>query len=296
MLALASRGAAQGGPEPQAILDRAARQTLERFSPRKLLPTQLAATLVDLRDPAGPRRASVRGDVPIYPASVIKVFYLAAVHRWLEDGKLADTPELRRAMKDMIVDSSNDATSYIVDLLTDTTSGPELEDAALAAWFEKRNAVQRYFASLGYTGIVVNKKPWGDGPYGRETQARQRFDQKRNLLTTDATARLFVEIATGRCVTAERSAQMMEILSRNPAAEQADPDDQARSIGAALPAEAKLWSKAGWTSQTRHDAAYIELPGGAKFVLVIFTTDHAGEREIVRSFARDVVAGISHRP
>lgn len=291
--AVIARAADPAVPELQATLDRAARQTLERFSNEKLLPAQLAATLIDLRDAARPVRASVRGDVPIYPASVIKLFYLAAVHRWLEDGKLADTPELRRAMKDMIVDSSNDATSYIVDLLTGTTSGPELGDAELATWFEQRNAVNRYFAALGYADINANKKPWGDGPYGRETQARERFAQKRNMLTTDATARLFLEIATGRCVTTTRSAQMMEILSRNPTARDTDPDSQARSIGAALPAGAKLWSKAGWTSQTRHDAACVELPGGAKFILVIFTTDHASEREIIRSFARDVVAEMS---
>ena len=47
----------------------------------------------------------------------------------------------------------------------------------------------------------------------------------------------------------------------------------------------KLWSKAGWTSTTRHDAAYIELPNGAKFVLVTFTTDFANEREIIPTVA-----------
>lgn len=279
----------------QTLLDGAVAQTLATFRARNFQATQLAATLIDLRDPARPARASVRGEVPIYPASVIKLFYLAATERWLEDGKIADTPELRRAMKDMIVDSSNDATSYIVDVLTGTTSGPELPEGELKTWFEKRNAVNRYFAALGYTDINANKKPWGDGPYGRETQARQLFEQKRNMLTTDATARLFVEIATGRAVTAARSAAMLQILARDPVAADADPDNQARSIGAALPAGAKLWSKAGWTSQTRHDAAYVELPGGAKFVLVIFTTDHASEREIIRALARVVVAGVAAR-
>src|SRR5438477_8007674 len=54
----------------------------------------------------------------------------------------------------------------------------------------------------------------------------------------------------------------------------------------------KLWSKAGWTSATRHDAAYLELPNGAKFVLVTFTTDHANEREIIPTVARVVIDGI----
>jgi uncharacterized protein YbbC (DUF1343 family)/CubicO group peptidase (beta-lactamase class C family)/beta-lactamase class A len=280
----------------QALVDRAARTALDTFRDKKLLPTQLAITLVDLRDPARPPTAGFRGDVPIYPASVIKLFYLAAVHRWLEDGRLTDTPELRRAMRDMIVDSSNDATSYLIDLLTGTTSGPELPEPELKTWFEQRNAVNRYFAALGYTGINANKKPWGDGPYGRETQAARAFVPRRNMLTTDGTARLLTEIVAGRCVTAARSAEMLQLMARDLAPKDADPDNQARFTGPALPAGAKLWSKAGWTSQTRHDAVYVELPNGAKFILVVFTTDHANEREIIRTVAKVVVDGLSAAP
>ena len=278
-------------PPLQALAHRAVERTLAEFRDQKLLASQLAVTLVDLREPAQPRHASVRGVVPIYPASVIKLFYLAAAHRWLEDGRLTDTPELRRAMQDMIVDSSNDATHYVIDLLTGTTSGPELPDDEIKVWFEKRGVVTRYFASLGYTNINANKKPWEDGPYGRESQAIRLFEAKRNMLTTDATARLLVEIATGRCVTSARSAEMMALLARDPATTDPDPDNQAKFSGPALPAGAKLWSKAGWTSQTRHDAAYVELANGARFVLVTFTTDHANERGIIASVTRRVVAG-----
>jgi len=274
------------------LVDRAARAALEKFAPEHLTAEQLAITFVDLRDAAHPVRASVRGDVPIYPASVIKLFYLAATERWLEDRRITDTPELRRAMRDMIVDSSNDATSYVVDILTGTTSGPELPEAELKEWFDRRNAVNRYFATLGYAGINANKKPWGDGPYGRETQATRRFEPKRNQLTTDATARLLLEIAAGQCVTAARSGEMMQLLARDPATTDPDPDNQGKFTGPALPPGAKLWSKAGWTSQTRHDAAYVELPNGAKFILVVFTTDHAAQPEIIRTVAREIVAGL----
>lgn len=292
LLSTAVSLAAASAPALQPLVDRAAATTLEKFSAEKLLPTQLAITLVDLSASAA-RRASYRGDVPIYPASVIKLFYLAAAHRWMEDGKLADSPELRRAMKDMIVDSSNDATHYVIDLLTGTTSGPELSASEIKIWFDQRSVVTRYFASLGYTDVVASKKPWGDGPYGREKQAITLFEPKRNMLTTDATARLFTEIATGRCVTAARSAEMMALLSRDPLTSDPDPDNQAKFTGPVLPPGAKLWSKAGWTSQTRHDAAYIELPNGTKFLLVIFTTDHANERTILHTAARVIVEGFA---
>ena len=284
---------ASASPGLQGVVDEAVRVTLAEFSSRSLKADQLAVTLVDLRDPARPVQASARGDVPIYPASVIKLFYLAAAHRWMEDGRLADTPELRRAMRDMIVDSSNDATHYVIDLLTVTTSGPELSDAEIAGWFDKREAVSRYFAGLGYTNVIANKKPWGDGPYGRESQAIRLFEPKRNMLSTEATARLFVAIATGRCVTAARSAQMLELLARDPATKVADPDDQAKFTGPALPPGAKFWSKAGWTSKTRHDAVLVELAGGARYVLVTYTTDHANEREIIRAVAKSVFASLA---
>ena len=283
-------------PQLQALVNSAVQAALQQFADRKLQSNQLAVTLVDLRDPAKPLQAAYRGDAPIYPASVVKLFYLAAAHRWLEDSKLEDTPELRRALRDMIVDSSNEATHYIVDLLTGTTSGPELPDAEIDAWFEKRNAVNRYFVSLGYTHINVNKKPWCEGPYGRETQSIKRHQPTRNLLTTDATARLLGEIATGRAVTAKRSAEMMELLKREPfkkIVETGEPDQGNAFTGPALPAGTRLWSKAGWTSETRHDAAYLELPDGAKLVLVTFTVGHANEREIIPTVARKILAGLN---
>src|SRR5262245_60464803 len=48
--------------------------TLERFAYQNLQSNQLAVTLVDLRQHEKPLWASYRGDAPIYPASVIKLF------------------------------------------------------------------------------------------------------------------------------------------------------------------------------------------------------------------------------
>lgn len=280
-------------PAAQVVVDTAVQAARTRFTDPPLRAGELAVTLVDLTRPEAPARGSYRGDVPIYPASVVKLFYLLAAHQWLEDGWLEDTPELQRALRDMIALSYNEATHYVVDLLTGTTSGPELPEAELRDWVEKRNAVNRYLARLGYTNINVNKKPWCEGPYGRETQAIRAFEPKRNLLTTDATARLLCEIVTGRAVNPRRSAAMLALMRRDLAAKPADPDDQALFSGPALPPGAKLWSKAGWTSETRHDAMYVELPDGRKFVLVVFTVGHAHERGILHEVVRAVVAGLT---
>ncbi len=277
----------------QELVNEAARTTLARFADKRLEEKNLSITLIDLRDPLHPVQASFRGNERVYPASVIKLFYLVAAHRWLEDGRLKDTNELRRALRDMIVDSSNDATQYVVDVLTGTTGGPELPPREMQEWQEKRNAVNRYFTSLGYTNINVNQKTFCEDAYGREQVSRGQNGENRNKLTTDATARLLTEIVTRRAVTPARSDQMMELLKRNTSGKNSDPDDQAHGFTAiALPPGARLWSKAGWTSATRHDAAYVELPDGRRFVLVTFTTDHANEREIIPTVARAIIAGL----
>ena len=279
----------------QALVDKAAKETIAKFADNKLEEKQLSITLIDLRDPAHPVTASSRGNERIYPASVVKLFYLAATHRWLEDKKLTETPELKRSVKDMIVDSSNEATQYVLDVVTHTTGGYELPPKEMEKWQYARNAVNRYFTSLGYTNINVNQKTFCEDAYGREKVSRGPNGENRNKLTTDATARLMMEIATGKAVTPARSQQMMELLKRDYSGTSKDADDQGHGFtGIALKdiEGARLWSKAGWTSTTRHDVAYIELPDGARFVLATFTTDHANEREIIPNVARVVIEGL----
>jgi beta-lactamase class A len=279
----------------QQLVNDAAREALTKFADKKLTESQLSITLIDLRDPQHPTTASFRGNERIYPASVVKLFYLVAVHRWLEDKKIQETPELKRAVRDMIVDSSNEATQYVVDVLTQTTGGFELPPKEMEEWQYKRNAVNRFYSSLGFTNINVNQKTFCEDAYGRERVSRGPNGENRNKLTTDATARLLSEIVTGRAVNQAHSAQMLELLKRDFSGTSKDNDDQGHGFtGIALQGitGARLWSKAGWTSTTRHDAAYVELPNGAKFVLVTFTTDHANEREIIPTVAKVVMDGI----
>ncbi|MCY7376066.1 MAG: class A beta-lactamase-related serine hydrolase [Pyrinomonadaceae bacterium] len=286
--------ALKSSPLLQTILEKAVSETLTEFAAKKITPNDVAATLIDLRDLKNPKSASVRGDQKIYPASVVKLFYLAAIHRWLEDGKIKKlTPELERGVKDMIVDSSNDATHYVLDVLTDAPNGGELAPKDLETFAFKRNAVNRYFKSLGYDKINVNQKTYCEDLYGRERQF-WNAGKNRNMLTTDATARLLAEIAIGKFVSGERSNQMLQLLTRDFSGTSKDADNQAHGFTAiALHklnlTDAKLWSKAGWTSKTRHDAAYVETPAGLKFVLVVFTENFANERDIIPHIAEKVL-------
>ncbi|HJQ71762.1 MAG TPA: amidohydrolase family protein [Blastocatellia bacterium] len=269
-------------------------KAVDKYGKGGLTREKIAVTIIDLGDRARPEWASHRGQEMIYPASVVKLFYLVAAHHLIETGALKQTAELDRALRDMIVDSSNDATHYVVDAVTNTTGGPELDDAHLAEWKQKRNAVNRYFAGLGYEKINVNQKTWCEAPYGRERQGLGPNFEHRNKLSTEAVARLFYEIATGRAVSAARSSQMMGLLRRDPQSKPDDPDDQDTAYsGKSLPAGSQYYAKAGWTSSTRHDAAYVRLPNGAEYVLVVFTVDNSAQPDIIPFVSRIVAEDFS---
>jgi hypothetical protein len=247
------------------------------------------------------RGYAYRGVENIYPASVVKLFYLVAAHEWLERGMIPESAELNRAMRDMIVDSSNDATGYVVDVLTGTTGGPELPGAPFETWKSQRNIVNRYFQSLGWqelSTVNINQKTWCDGPYGRERAFYGENFENRNQLTTNATARLLHSIVGGVAVTSERSQQMMSLMKRSldPTDLNADPENQVTGfLGAGVPQHTQVWSKAGLTSQVRHDTVYIEFPDLRPYLLVVFTEGkpHSTNEAILPFVAQQVLEAMN---
>lgn len=250
-----------------------------------------------------PRGASYRGVELIYPASVVKLFYLVAAHEWMEREMVPTTPELERALRDMIVDSSNDATGFVLDVLTGTTSGPELPDGPFETWKTQRNIINRYYESLQWPEletINANQKTWCDGPYGRERIFLGETYENRNMLTTEATARLLHSIVGGVAVSGARSQTMMTLMRRSldPRSLAADPENQVTGfLGAGLPLNASLWSKAGLTSKVRHDAVYVELAGYSPFLLVVFTEgpEHS-QNEAILPFVMKTLLELKAQP
>ena len=288
----------QTSPGLQSLLTTAIDETLASYPAGTFPKTDIAATLIDLRGPGTPTWAGVRADERIYPASVVKMLYMTALERQLEDGKITGSKELERGLHDMIVDSSNEATQYILDVITDTSSGAEMPAADFAKWQYKRDRVNRFFSAMGYSNINANQKTFCEDAYGIEQQSRNYQGQNRNMLTTNAVARLLAEIVMGRMNTPERTKIMMDLMHRDPfAPDKGDPDDQSHGFTGKLlidrkMTDAKLWSKAGWTSTARHDAVYIETADGLKFVLVIFTEHHANEKGAIPAIAGKVIEGL----
>jgi hypothetical protein len=263
--------------ELDALLSQIAGEVVQEFSGKGLTAEGLSISVVDLsrRAPGAALAAgSYRGDVAYYPASVVKAFYLAYYESRKEEGRLADTPELVRAVHDMITVSSNDATGFVVDSITDTTSGPEIASARKwKKWTEKRNAVNRFFAARGYGDLNANQKTFCEDAYGRE-QVFRDGGRNRNRMTPDSVARLFKEIALGEIVGPAGTQEMLGLLARDvtPDAPYDDLElEDARLAGKRLPAGTRLWSKSGDAYDYHHLVARALLPRGADFVIAVFT-------------------------
>jgi hypothetical protein len=285
----------------QDILDQAVKSLLQSYKHCGLSKDDFAFSLIELKGNDLSRIGNWRGDVPIYPASIVKLFYLVAAFRWIEEKGVVFSHELERALKDMIVDSSNDATSYVIDILTGTTSGPELPESEMSDFWRKRSVFNEHFLELGYKDLNIIQKPWGDGPYGRERVLVGEQSENRNRLTTNATARLLGELVVGLASSAPFTAKAMEWLKREPSGDEplqghpsldsADPQDQANAFSAkGLASTDKLWSKGGWTSLERHDAAYIERADGTRLIVVVFTQNHAKELSIIPALVRSLLS------
>ncbi len=257
------------------------------YAARKIPFSQFAYVLTRPAPERGgkPEGAALRPDWRAYPCSLVKVFHLVAAQLRLEDGQLSAHGELDRAMRDMILWSSNSATNYIIDLLTGTTGDTLLNDAEMSAWCERREEINRIFAGLGWpelAGINLNQKLMDDLRYGREKIALDRSAAGHNCLTPVAMARLMHEIfSESALLTPARRAVIRDHLARD-----ANAPDRGRGayqlvgyLGGTLPEGTRIWSKAGRTrwlgderaAFRRHDTLRAILPAGQEFLLTVFT-------------------------
>ena len=248
----------------------------------KLKAEDLAMTIVDVTNASTIDRGDYHGDAPFYPASVVKLFYMAETfHQQKENDK-----DMPRALHEMIAVSDNDATAFVLDTISDTCSGPALEGRAFKKFMFKRAVVNRWLNPIGYD-VSAMLKPWSFGPFGRDLDALGGAGRpNRNRATSNSVASLVLWIVQRRAVSPAASDAMMKLMQRPLDPMNKDENQVKEFIGESLPAGSKLWSKAGWTSEVRHDAAYVELPGGKKYVMVIFTRGTADDVTLIPAIAK----------
>ena len=257
----------------------------------KKLPTEdLSITLIDAKtgEIAGYKQSELR-----YPASVIKMFWMVALHGQLENGIWKNPRDFNLYISKMIENSDNDASSFILDQITNTQTQPELPDNQFAAWLNRRESVNRFFRSAGYEGININQKTYPiyylrmEEPEGTELQMRGDSERPlRNLITTDHSARLTYEICvTKQAISAVASEKMCGLLKRDLKPEAWKTDSETSEgfnpivgfSGQSLPdSEVNFHSKAGLTSTTRQEAAFVATKDNSTaYVLAIAGDDRA---------------------
>ena len=213
----------------------------------------------------------------LYPASVVKLIYAIAIDAWIQKDLIPETEELKRAERNMIQDSSNDATSLILDLLSGTTSGPSLTGSKWIAWKKQRSLINNWLDSFRWEelkGINCCQKTWEDGPYGREKDFYGDGNLNRNALSTSATARLFEAVMTKNLISPPACKRLRSMLSRSLDIQEraSNPENQIDGfLGESLKEGSRIWSKAGWMSQARNDAAWICAPHKKPMLVVIFS-------------------------
>jgi Beta-lactamase enzyme family len=267
----------ESSAELDAFLAAVAKETVEEFSKSGLTADGLSIAVIDLTAgrSAGPYPfGGYRAEESSYPCSVVKLCFLSYYEAQKEAGRIADNPELVRAVRDMITVSSNDATGFVVDSITGTTSGPEIADTtAWKAWQARRNAVNDWYRARGYTHLNADQKTFCEDAYGRE-QAFREGGKNRNRMSAAEAARILKEIVRGEVAGERLTAEMFTLLSRDITAEKPLEDtelEDARLAGRGLPPGSRLWSKSGDAYDYHHLVGLIALPNGSEIVLAVFT-------------------------
>jgi len=248
---------------------------------------QISISLIDLKESenyTSLNSGSYEEKTPRYPASIAKIFWMAYLYHQEQAGLISQDSFSEQDVIKMIYESDNEAASRVLDLITHTTSGPSLPENEFREWNRKRESINQFYREAGFLNANISQKTFPipyldlDGPTGRELQMRRDpMSPRRNYLTTESVAKLLSHIATEKLISPAYSQKMLGHLRRdlNPSVWQGVTYNWIQGyLGEGLPASTTFASKAGWTSQTRHDAAIV---GGSDqlvhYVLVVFGED-----------------------
>jgi beta-lactamase class A len=285
-------------PEWQALGESLCTALVSLYGEQGLAEDSFSLVVLTKAADGSPQGFAHRGEVPVYPCSLVKSFHLVHALAALEEGRAAPHGELDRALRDMIRFSSNAATNYVIDCITGTTGDTLLQGAEYLDWVSKRERLNRFFWALGWPeweGANISQKLMDDTRYGREAQYAGADGGYLNALPALAAARLLWELFQGDLpLSPPLKARAQAILQRDPRGEAAEnPAYQTREfLSGDLPAGVEVWSKAGhnlWTGDAKtswfkHDMARFAAQGRRPLTVVLMTQGRALAQEHAMAF------------
>ena len=211
-------------------------------------------------------RGSYNPDVIAYPASSVKLCYLAAAMYWSRtNGHSYDY--LDWCVRPMIADSSNYATGDTVDQIT---GAPNYEtstyDDTFWNWYDKRLYTENYLSARGLLEnqtILHKTYPTnsGDSPTGAEQLAQDY--RGGNRMQPKCSASLMLEVIKG-AIEPDANAYMRELL-------RSARFGMNSVFGFGLPPGTVYENKLGLAYDTLEDIAYIQLPNGEEFIMAAYS-------------------------
>ncbi|MEM1393591.1 MAG: serine hydrolase [Cyanobacteria bacterium P01_H01_bin.150] len=234
--------------------------------------------------------AGYQQDKMRYPASVVKLFWMVNFYAQVEKGILSEA-DFNDNLKDSIQKSDNEAASIILDKISNTQSGQNLVGRSYQNWLQKRLQVNQFFQQAGYENINVSQKTFPIPylnlyePKGADLKMRGNPQKPiRNKITTQQASRLLYEIYNQKSISEDSSQKMIDLLTINPHTRAIKKDEKNPNefnpvrgfLSEPLASEIYFGGKAGWTSKSRQDAAYITTSDGkTAYILVVFAEDRA---------------------
>lgn len=245
---------------------------------------KLSVSLLEINQPKFPTYAGHSSKNPRFTASVVKLFWMVYLYGNYNTNKLQRGIISEKDLKKMIQDSDNESSSVIVDKITGTESGESLSGEELKEWLQKRLAMNLFFQNAGYSPINISQKVFptsyqkNDAPVGRDLQLRDNeINPIRNYTNSYDITRLLYEIYMEKSISKKYSREMKKLMKRDlsPLAWKNKEFNAIEGfLGEKLPQNVKFYSKMGWNSKTRNDAAIIVSPDEkSKYILVVFGDD-----------------------
>lgn len=253
----------------QAALERriAANPAWKRLADRQ----RLAVGVVDLGHEGDmPRFARVNGNHMMYAASLPKIAILLSAYASFEDGTLEETDEIHQDLSDMIRVSSNAAATRSMDAVGMAKIEAVMRDPQFGFYDEDTGG-----------GLWVGKRYASSGP--------RRGDPLFNIshgATVTQVCRFYYQLAKGRLINEERSAQMLEDLS--------DPGIHHKFV-AVLERRAplaRIFRKSGSWKNWHADSVLVRGPDWRNYILVALVESSDGEK-ILRDLV-PAMEGILH--